>query len=119
MNEIGGRAADRFACNRKENRIKRVLNGAIIRGNGEGAKSELRRVVMSASWGVGQGVGTIFLAEPTTRSFLASFRARKVSPTFTTHRGARSLRRNRVTRFQPLNHGHANTKHRQANAVLF
>lgn len=38
MNRIVGGAADRFACNRKENKIKRVLNGAIIRGSGEGAE---------------------------------------------------------------------------------
>lgn len=37
MNKIVGRVAHRSACNRKENRIKRALNGAIIRGNGEGA----------------------------------------------------------------------------------
>lgn len=51
MNKIVGRVADRSACNRKENRIKRALNGAIIRGNGEGARrnaqSGLRGVVMA------------------------------------------------------------------------
>lgn len=49
MNKIVGRVADRSACNRKENRIKRALNGAIIHGNGgEGvrrnAQSGLRGV---------------------------------------------------------------------------
>lgn len=51
MNKIVGRVADRSACNRKENRIKRALNGAIIRGNGDegaqrNAQSGLRRVVI-------------------------------------------------------------------------
>ncbi|KYN21709.1 hypothetical protein ALC57_05911 [Trachymyrmex cornetzi] len=35
MNKIVGRVADRSACNRKENRIKRALNGAIIHENGD------------------------------------------------------------------------------------
>ncbi|KYN04828.1 hypothetical protein ALC62_04212 [Cyphomyrmex costatus] len=38
MNKIVGRVADRSACNRKENRIKRALNGAIIHGNGNEGK---------------------------------------------------------------------------------
>lgn len=55
MNKIVGRVADRSACNRKENRIKRALNGAIIHGNGdEGARrkaqSGLRGVVMTVPW---------------------------------------------------------------------
>lgn len=44
MNKIVGLVADHSACNRKENRIKRALNGAIIRGNGEGARGETRKV---------------------------------------------------------------------------
>lgn len=56
MNKIVGRVADRSACNRKENRIKRALNGAIIRGNGDegarrNAQSGLRGVVMAVPRG--------------------------------------------------------------------
>lgn len=47
MNGIVGGVADRFACNRKENRTEWLLNGPIIRGNDEGAKSGLHGVVMS------------------------------------------------------------------------
>lgn len=52
MNKIVGRVADRSACNRKENRIKRALNGAIIRGDGDegaqrNAQSGLRGLVMA------------------------------------------------------------------------
>ena len=55
MNKIVGRVADRSACNRKENRIKRVLNGAIIHENGDegtrrNAQSGLRGVVMTVLW---------------------------------------------------------------------
>lgn len=55
MNKIVGRVADRSACNRKENGIKRALNGAIIHGNGgEGARrnaqSGLRGMVMTVPW---------------------------------------------------------------------
>jgi hypothetical protein len=58
MNRIVGRVADRSACNRKENRIKRALNGAIIRGNGgEGARrnaqSGLCGVVMAVARNTG------------------------------------------------------------------
>jgi len=54
MNKIVGHVADRSACNRKENRIKRALNGAIIRGNGDegarrNAQSGLRGVVMAGT----------------------------------------------------------------------
>jgi len=52
MNKIVGRVADRSACNRKENRIKRALNGTIIHENGDegarrNAQSGLRGVVMT------------------------------------------------------------------------
>lgn len=55
MNKIVGRVADRSACNRKENRIKRALNGAIIHGNGgesarRNVQSGLRGVVMTVPW---------------------------------------------------------------------
>ncbi|EFN71104.1 hypothetical protein EAG_06259 [Camponotus floridanus] len=49
MNKIVGRVADRSACNRKENRIKRALNGAIIRGNGDEGAAEKR--AKWTSWG--------------------------------------------------------------------
>lgn len=64
MNKIVGRVADRSACNRKENRIKRALNGAIIHGNGgEGARrnaqSGLRGVVMTVPWNTRMCRGTV------------------------------------------------------------
>lgn len=55
MNKIVGRVADRSACNRKENRIKRALNGAIIHGNRGWGYAEER--AKWTSWG-GNG-GTV------------------------------------------------------------
>lgn len=102
MKRIVGRAADRFACNRKENRIKRLLNGPIIRGNEEGAKSGLHGPVMSASHGTGRfstrASAPRRLCPASWRVFDAGNFARRLPPPRSL--GSRSPSRDTVTRFQ-------------------
>lgn len=101
MNRIVGRAADRFACNRKENRIKRLLNGPIIRGNDEGAKSGLHGQLMSAASHRTAATGTVF--RKTASAMPAScrvFDTENFRPTFTAHPGSPSPSWDPVTRFQ-------------------
>lgn len=54
MNKIVGRVADRSACNRKENRIKRALNGAIMHGV-TGARVRAEERAKWTSWGGNDG----------------------------------------------------------------
>ncbi|KYM77274.1 hypothetical protein ALC53_12255, partial [Atta colombica] len=73
MNKIVGRVADRSACNRKENRIKRALNGAIIHENGDEGFREGKKCASADSqiderrvWRKNEGVSAEACAEKET-----------------------------------------------------
>jgi len=82
MNKIVGRVADRSACNRKENRIKRALNGAIIRGNGgEGARRNAQSGLCGVVMAVARNTG---MRRDTRRCFGARWRRGRGAAEITT-----------------------------------